>query len=93
MPSKTDREIFRLQHSTRLQIPKLPFARIVKELLNSGVQQYRMQSDALEALQEATEMYVVQFLEDAYRCTLHRKQITLKPADMTLVRTLRGVHF
>lgn len=55
-----------------------------------GGNDLRMQSLALEALQEATEMYVVQFLEDAYRCTMHRNQVTLKPSDLTLVRTLRG---
>lgn len=88
--NKVLREIWQYQKSTRLLLPKAPFARLVRETLNSCGDQLRMQTLALEALQEATEMYVVQFMEDSYRCTLHRKQVTLKPSDMVLVRTLRG---
>lgn len=84
------REIWQYQKSTRLLLPKAPFSRLVRETLTSHGDQLRMQSLALEALQEATEMYVVQFMEDSYRCTLHRKQVTLKASDMVLVRTLRG---
>lgn len=85
------REIWMLQQSTKLLIPKLPFCRVVREiLLQRGGQEMRLQGLALEALQEATEMYMTQFMEDAYRCTLHRNQVTLKTSDMVLVRTLRG---
>lgn len=85
------REIVRLQYSTKLLVPRTAFCRVVREVLHEfGGNDLRMQSLALEALQEATEMYVVQFLEDAYRCTMHRNQVTLKPSDLTLVRTLRG---
>ncbi|EFN88464.1 hypothetical protein EAI_01392 [Harpegnathos saltator] len=51
---------------------------------------YRLQASALEALQEATEMYIVQFFEDAELLTLHAKRVTLTRNDMILTRRLRG---
>ena len=55
------REIRQLQRSTRLLITKLPFQRLVKEILDrvSGGAVCRMQHSALEAVQEAAEAYVV----------------------------------
>lgn len=50
----------------------------------------RIQASALEALQEATEMYIVQFFEDAVLLTLHAKRVTLMRNDMILMRRLRG---
>lgn len=85
------REIFNHQMSTKHLLPKLSFARVVREILQqNGDGGWKMQSEALEALQEATEMYVVHFMEDAYRCTIHRSQVTLTVKDMLLVRALRG---
>ncbi|XP_048506202.1 histone H3.3-like type 1 isoform X7 [Athalia rosae] len=49
-----------------------------------------IQLKALEALQEATEMYMVQFFEDAVLLTLHAKRVTLHLPDMRLLRRLRG---
>lgn len=89
---KVDREVWLLQKSTNLLLPKLSFARVVKEILMSTRPNitWRMQSEALEGLQEAAEMYIVQFMEDAYKCTLHGNRVTLKASDMLLVRSLRG---
>ncbi|EFN71524.1 hypothetical protein EAG_08793, partial [Camponotus floridanus] len=50
----------------------------------------RIQATALEALQEATEMYIVQFFEDALLLALHAKRVTLMRHDMVLMRRLRG---
>lgn len=84
------REMYRLQSSTHLLIPKMPFCRVVREILHEvNSTHMRVQSLALEALQEATEFYMTQFFEDAYRCTLHRKAVTLKTSDFVLVRSLR----
>jgi len=50
------------QRSTELLIRKLPFQRLVRELakdLSSSFEEFRFQSCALEALQEASEAYLV----------------------------------
>lgn len=85
-------EIRQLQNSTDHIIPRLPFARLVREILT----QYcpdgcRIQTLALAALQESAELFLTQMLEDAYRCTLHRQRQTLLPIDVQLVRIIRGI--
>ncbi|XP_017760970.1 PREDICTED: histone H3.3-like, partial [Eufriesea mexicana] len=82
-----------LRKSVMLLIPKASFSRLVKEIIidlfpNSFVN--RIQSTALEALQEATEAYMVQFFEDCVLLSLHAKRVTLRIHDMILTRRLRG---
>jgi histone H3/H4 len=59
-------EIRRYQKSTDLLLRRLPFARLVRELTfhynNSGL---RWQAEALLALQEASEDYLIHLFEDA----------------------------
>ncbi|XP_014480455.1 PREDICTED: histone H3.3-like [Dinoponera quadriceps] len=91
--SRVLREIKYLRKSTNLLIPKISFARLVKEIIIEIFPRQdisRMQASALEALQEATEMYIVQFFEDAVLLTLHAKRVTLMRHDMILMRRLRG---
>lgn len=86
-------EMKTLQRSTRLLIPKAPFARLVREILIDlfpRYQDFRLQITALEALQEAAEMYLVQFFEDAVLLCLHQNRVTLMQRDMVLLRRLRG---
>ncbi|XP_015515388.1 histone H3.3-like isoform X3 [Neodiprion virginianus] len=93
--TKALQEIRFLQKTTKLLIPKLPFARLVREImldLFPRLEINRIQAKALEALQEASEMYLVQFFEDAILLSLHAKRVTLFPTDMRLVRRLRGRH-
>ena len=42
------------------------------------------------ALQEATEAYLIQLLEDSNLCTIHAKWVTIVPKDMQLVRRIQG---
>ncbi|XP_012272809.1 histone H3.3-like [Orussus abietinus] len=86
-------EIKHLRRTTRLLIPKAPFARLVREIIREcfpRLDVQRIQVSALEALQEATEMYITQFFEDAMLLTLHAKRVTLMQRDMILMRRLRG---
>ncbi|GFG33582.1 hypothetical protein Cfor_03476 [Coptotermes formosanus] len=84
-------EIRKYQKSTNFLIPKLPFARLVKEIIMAFVpHDYRIRTLALEALQEAAEMYVVQFFEDSLLCAVHAKRVTLMANDLQLVRRIRG---
>ncbi|KAG5676078.1 hypothetical protein PVAND_005932 [Polypedilum vanderplanki] len=83
------KEIMRLQKSTENQIPKLPFTRLLKEILQKHGD-FRMQSTAVAAIQEATELYFVQLFDDAYKLTLHRQRVTLHSSDISLVLYIRG---
>lgn len=67
----------------------MPFCRLVREILHSHGQ-FRMTKDSLEALQEATEIYLVGLFDDAFRLTLHRNRVTVAPIDIQLLLYLRG---
>ncbi|XP_015434328.1 PREDICTED: histone H3.3-like [Dufourea novaeangliae] len=82
-----------LRKTVQLLIPKSVFMRVIRQIIsdlfpNSGV--VRIQASALEALQEATEAYIVQFFEDCTLLSMHAKRITLQVHDMRLLRRLRG---
>lgn len=86
-------EIRSLRRTTGFLIPKLVFARLVREIILDIFPREditRIQASALEALQEATEMYVVQFFEDSVLLAYHAKRVTLMRNDMILMRRLRG---
>jgi histone H3 len=84
-------EIRKYQKSTNFLVPKLPFARVVKEIIMALCPgDLRIQRLALEALQEAAETYIVQFFEDSLLCAVHAKRVTLMANDLRLARRIRG---
>eukprot|EP00405_Crypthecodinium_cohnii_P014306 CAMPEP_0206451508 /NCGR_PEP_ID=MMETSP0324_2-20121206/19382_1 /ASSEMBLY_ACC=CAM_ASM_000836 /TAXON_ID=2866 /ORGANISM="Crypthecodinium cohnii, Strain Seligo" /LENGTH=179 /DNA_ID=CAMNT_0053921401 /DNA_START=94 /DNA_END=636 /DNA_ORIENTATION=- len=86
------REIRKYQKSTDLLMQKLPFQRLVREIAGSTEknQEYRFQSQAILALQEACEAYMVGLFEDTNLCAIHAKRVTIMIRDMDLARRLRG---
>ncbi|XP_028730247.1 histone H3-like centromeric protein A [Peromyscus leucopus] len=87
------REVRRLQKSTDLLLRKQPFSRVVREICGKftrGLDLY-WQSQALLALQEAAEAFLVHLFEDAYLLTLHAGRVTLFPKDVQLTRRIRGI--
>ena len=84
------REIKKYQKSTELIIPKAPFSRLVREIMEEYADKAdRIQSTALEALQEAAEDILVSFFQDSVLCMIHAKRVTLKPIDMALALRIR----
>ncbi|KAK7538049.1 histone-fold-containing protein, partial [Phyllosticta citribraziliensis] len=51
----------------------------------------RWQASAIEALQDTTEMYMVQWTEHANLCAIHAKRVTLTQKDIQLARRIRRV--
>lgn len=84
------REIRRYQRSTELLIRRLPFQRLVREIAQEHVTDIRFQGQALAALQEAAEAYLVGLFEDTNLCAIHAKRVTIQPRDMQLARRIRG---
>lgn len=87
------REIRHFQKTTGLLIRKLPFAQLVREIASYMQPEYlmRWRAEALEALQEAAEEYLVKLLEDANICAIHAKRVTLMVKDIQLARRIRGL--
>ncbi|KAL5011792.1 hypothetical protein ScPMuIL_010343 [Solemya velum] len=86
-------EIRRYQKSTDLLIRKLPFSRVVREIamqLYPGDQHF-WTATAIQALQEASEAFLVYLFEDANLCAIHAKRVTIFAKDLWLAQRLRGV--
>ena len=84
------REIRKYQKSTELLIRKLPFQRLVREIVQDIDDQLRVQSTCVLALQEAAEAYLVGLFEDTNLAAIHAKRVTIMPRDMQLARRIRG---
>lgn len=84
------REIRHYQKNTDLLIKKFPFQRLVKEIAHNIRSDIRFQSQAIGALQESAEAYLVTLFADANVCAIHAKRKTITPSDMNLARRLRG---
>ncbi len=84
------REIRKFQKSTELLIRKLPFQKLVREIAGHFKSDVRFQSQALLALQEATEAYIVNLFEDTNLLAIHSKRVTIMRKDMQLARRIRG---
>lgn len=90
------REIRQYQKSTEHLIRRLPFQRLVREIAedfgqgSSFPEGVRFQSQAVEALLEAAENYLVHLYEDTNLNAIHAKRITIMVKDMQLARRIRG---
>ena len=84
------REIRKFQRGTELLIQKAPFQRLVRELAAVHKDGLRFQSSAVQAIQEATESYVISLLADTNLCAIHTRRVTIQPKDVQLALRLRG---
>ncbi len=78
---------------TDLLIRKLPFQRLVREIATEFKQEIRFQSQAVLALQEAAEAYLVSLFEDTNLCAIHAKRVTIMSKDLQLAKRIRGDRF
>ena len=79
------KEITKFQKGTELLIRKLPFQRLVREVVCLKYQQqYRFQSTALLALQEASEDFLVRMFEMVNHIAIHSNRVTIMPKDVYL---------
>merc|ERR1711918_245659 len=79
--TKALREIKKYQKSTELLLRKLPFQRLVREIAHESNADLYFQSQALHALQEAAETYLVGVFEDTNLAAIHGKRVTIMPRD------------
>ncbi|QSZ30768.1 hypothetical protein DSL72_000326 [Monilinia vaccinii-corymbosi] len=87
------KEIRKFQKSTDLLLLKLPFSRLVREIALSVRPQgegMRWQSQAIQALQESAEAFLVHLFEDTNLCAIHAKRVTIMQKDIQLARRIRG---
>ena len=82
-------EIHNYQKSVEFLTRKLPFQRMVWEIAQDMNPNLRFTADAIFALQEASEVLLLNLLEDGNLCTIHQGRITIVPKDLNLVLKLR----
>ena len=70
-------EIRRFQRTHDLLLPKAPFARLVREITNDLGPGLRFQKNALEALQEAAESFLVSMFEGEYHKDYYKSPLTV----------------
>ncbi|KHJ33878.1 putative histone H3 [Erysiphe necator] len=88
------KEIRKYQRSTDMLLLKLPFARLVREValqVRPAEEGWRWQSQAIQALQESAEAFLVHLFEDTNLCAIHAKRVTIMQKDIQLARRIRGV--
>ena len=73
----TLREVKKFQRSTKLLLPRASVQRVVREIAQGVDHEMRFQAQALMAVQEAAEAYLVGLFEDANLCAIHAKRTTL----------------
>lgn len=88
--SRAVRDIRRYEEPKEFCIAKLSFKRVCQEILHSLHYQMRLQERAVNALQHASEEYLIGVFEDAFLCTEHANRVTMKPRDIQLAIKLRG---
>jgi histone H3 len=88
--SRALRDIRKYQKSTELLIKKLPFQRLIRQIGQDFNIDLRFQSNALLALQEASEAYLVDLFEDTNLCAIHANRVTIQKKDIQLAQRIRG---
>jgi histone H3 len=83
------REISRHQKSYDLLIPKAPFFRWFKEIIDDFKGDLRVQTAALLAAQEMAEAFMVHRFDDSNLCAIHAGRVTVMPKDMQLAKRIQ----
>nr|TKS14436.1 histone H3-like centromeric protein HTR12 [Populus alba] len=85
------REIRQYQKTWRPLIPAASFIRCVRMITQEFSQEVsRWTAEALVAIQEAAEDFLVHLFEDGMLCAIHAKRVTLMKKDFELARRLGG---
>ncbi|KAL3269713.1 hypothetical protein HHI36_008773 [Cryptolaemus montrouzieri] len=90
--AKSLREIKFFQRTVHHLIPKLPFSRLIREIMMANVTDRnvnRVTSEALQCIQEAAELYLVCLFSDCNLAAHHANRKTINVKDMGLVLKLR----
>ena len=83
-------EIRRFQKSTDLLIRKLPFQRLIGEVIQDCRINLCFQSIAIMPLQEAAGACCIGLFKDTSMCTIHAKCITIMSKDVQLAHCIHG---
>ena len=78
------KEIQKYQKGADLLIRRVPFQRLVREIMQKQREGLKLQSSEVLALHEAGEAFLVGLLKQANICAIHAKQVTIMPKDIRI---------
>ena len=84
------KEIQKYQKGADLLIWRVPFQRLVREIVQRCREGLKLQSSAVLALQEVGEAFLVGLLKQANICAIHAKQVTIMPKHIQLAQRMGG---
>ena len=84
------REIRKYQRTTEILLRKKPFNRLVREIAQDIKQDLRFKPNAIKALQEAAEAFLVERFEDTNKLAIHASRVTIQKKDMELAADMMG---
>ena len=90
--SKPLSEIYRIQRTTCFLVGKAPMQRLIREIAQSIRSDLRFRLDALLALQEAAETFIVKVFEETNLLAIHRKAVAVSKRDLDLVLHFMSRH-
>ena len=78
------REIKKEQRSTNKIVPTAPFQRLVQEIAQKYKNDLRIKAEAYNALQDASEAYIIDLFQKCNKCAIHENRETIQPKDLKL---------
>ena len=84
------KEIKKYQKGANLLFRRVPFQRLVREIVQKRREGLKLQGLAVLALQEAGEAFLVGLMEQANLCAIHAKRVTIMPRDIQLAHRIQG---
>ena len=83
------KESQKYQKGVDLLIRRVPFQRLVKEIVQKRREGLKLQSSAVLALQEAGDAFLVEHLEQVNMCYTCQR-VTIMPRDIQLAHRIQG---
>ena len=78
------REIRKYQKTTELLLRKKPCNRLVREISQDIKFDFSFKPNAIKALQESAEVFLVERFEDINKLAIHASRVTIQKKDMLL---------
>jgi histone H3 len=85
------KEIRKLQKNGELLVPKISFGRLVREFVQDHHSDGLVRRGAMENLQESTESFLTEILENSNLCGIHADRVTLMDRDIRLVAKIKKI--
>ena len=82
--------IIKKKKKSTLSISQLPFQKLIIQIVRKQKKGMRINTEALDILQKATEKYLVSLFEDSKFLAINNNKTTVVPKYIELAKRIRG---